>query len=84
MGVALPHPSGWPNLAEKILKIFIDHKLQNGEGILEKFQNLIFPKKMGVARHAPQGDPKLLKKFSKFLLIISYKMAKEFWKNSKI
>ena len=36
MGVALPRPSGWPEVTENILKIFIDHKLQNGEGILKK------------------------------------------------
>ena len=36
MGVALPRPSGWPEVAENILKIFIDHKLQNGEGFLKK------------------------------------------------
>ena len=27
MGVAFPRPSGWPEVAENILKIFIDHIL---------------------------------------------------------
>ena len=40
MGVALPRPSGWPEVAENILKIFIDHKLQNGEGISKKYPKI--------------------------------------------
>ena len=56
----------WPSTplrAEKILKVFIDFKLHNGEGILKKIANFNFCEKIGVALHAPQGDPTSLKKF---------------------
>ena len=36
MGVALPCPSGWPNIAENNFENVIDHKLLDGESILKK------------------------------------------------
>ena len=56
MGVALPRPSGLPNIAEKFLKPFIDHKLLDGEGILKKYQ-FNFCQKWVWSCHAPQSDP---------------------------
>ena len=42
MGVALTRSSRWPNIAKKILKILIDHKLLDSEIILSKYPTLIF------------------------------------------
>ena len=33
MGVALPRPSGWPNIAENNYENFINFKLLDAEGI---------------------------------------------------
>ena len=44
-------------MADKMLEIFIGHKLQDGEGNLKKGPTYFFPKK-NVARHAHQGGQK--------------------------
>ena len=67
-----------PNDTEKNFKSFIDHKLKNGERILKKFQNLFFAKNGRGPPTPPHGDPKVLRNYPKCLLIISYKIAKEF------
>ena len=59
-------------MADKILKILIDHKLHDGEGNLEKGPTLIFPKK-GVAAHQ-DGQKILGKKISNYFFIIHYMM----------
>ena len=61
-GVALPRPQDDPASLKKILKIFIDHDLHDGEGNLEKGPTLIFAEKRAWPCHAPQGDPTSLKK----------------------
>ena len=45
MGVALSRPSGWPKITENNSENFIDHKLLDAEGILKKYQLIIFAKK---------------------------------------
>ena len=83
-GRGLPRPSRWPDMADKILKIFIDHKLHDGERNFEKRTNLNFFPKKGMACHAPQDDPTWRTKCWKFLLVISYKMVKEIWKKDQL
>ena len=71
MGVALPRPSRWPQVAEKIIKILIDHKLQNGEGILKKYPKIPkfnFSEKMGVALPRPSGWPEVAEKILKIFI----------------
>ena len=65
MGVALPRPSGLSNIAEKILYIFIDHNLLDGERILFKYPIFIFAKK-GVDLPRPSGWQDIAKNFLKF------------------
>ena len=67
MGVALTRPSGSSNIAEKILKIFIYHKLPDGENFLLKYPPLIFAKKWVWSCHAPQSGQNFWEYFSIFL-----------------
>ena len=53
MGVALPRPSGWPNIAEKILNFFIDHKQLDGDFFVVKIPNFNFCQNMGVVLSLP-------------------------------
>ena len=60
MSVALPRPRGDPTSLKKILNIFIDHKLLDGERILLKYPTLMFAKKWVWSCHAPQGGQNFL------------------------
>ena len=69
MGVSLLRPSGWPNIAhENNSENFIDHKLLDSEGILKKYQTLIFAKKWVWSSHALQGGQTFLGIFFYFYL----------------
>ena len=68
MGVALPRPSGRPNIPGKFSNIFLGHELLDAKGIyinitFNQFfkQHKLFPKKWVWPCHAPQGDPACLK-----------------------
>ena len=76
MGVALPRPSGWPNITEKNPKLFIDHKLLDAERILKKITNFNFCQKMGVVLPPLKF---FWEYFSNVFWIISYMIQKEFW-----
>ena len=79
MGMAPPRPTGWPNVAEKILKIFIGHKLQNGKEILKTFPNLIFPKKWAHwPSHAPQDGQFFWLYIFKYFHIFLHQMEEDF------
>ena len=72
MESALPRPSGWPDIAEKILKIFIDHKLLAAEIIL-KNTNLYSLSKNGCGPATPQQHRQNLKIFIDHKLIDLFK-----------